>query len=194
MSDIFKLLLYAVGIAIALTFVQRNFFPKIETRTVTETVIDTTLVDSLYTVIERLEDIPEPERDTVFVTADISEPVVRDSLRTYYTGLSDPLININVESNININTSSLISQQISYILKQRLVREQRTELTYNIREVTTITTTRTINRSYVSVGAIINLDSITPAVAYTSRNNTTFLFGYDITNDHYSAGILVPLF
>lgn len=192
MNDILKLFLYAIGIAIILTFVQRQFFPKIETKTVTHTVVDTTLVDSLYSVIEYLEDIPDVERDTVIKYVEIPAPIERDNQRIYRTGLSDNLINIGVESTIYEN--SLISQQIEYMLKQRIVRESKLELTYHIDTITQITTTRTIHNSFISAGAIINQESIIPAITYTSRNNITFLFGYDVLNDNISGGILIPLF
>ena len=192
MNDLIKLFLYAIGIAILLTFFQRQFFPKIETRTDVVTTIDTTKVDSLYSVIEFLENIPPSEQDTVIKIVEIPVPTISNGIKTYRTGLSDALISIGVESQIQEN--SLISQQIEYILKQRIVRESKLELTYHINTIERITTTRTIHNSFVSVGAIVNQQSIIPSVAYTSRNNTTFLLGYDINHQQISAGILIPLF
>lgn len=194
MSDITKLFLYALLLAIAFTFVQRKFFPKIETVTKTETVVDTTLVDSLYSVIEYYENIPEQEQDTVIKYVPIPAPTIEDSVKTYRTGLSDQMVTIGVESKINSNTSSLISQQIEYLLKQRLVRESKLEIEYHINTITKTTTTRTINNSFVSAGAIVNQHSIIPSIVYTTRNNTTLLLGYDINNQAISGGVLIKIY
>ena len=194
MNEIAKLLLYALAIAIVFTFVQRQFFPKIETETKTVTTIDTTKVDSLYSVIEFLENIEPEDQDTVRDTVYIPQPTIEDSIKTYRTGLSDSTISISVISDINISTSDLVSQQIEYILKQRLVRRERLEMTYNINTINTITTTRTIHNSFVSAGAIVNQQSIIPSVGYTTRGGITFLYGYDIQNNAHTAGILTPIF
>lgn len=190
--NIIKLFIYAVIIAVVLTFIQRQFFPKIETVTVTHTVVDTTLVDSLYQVIEYLENIPEPEQKTIVRIVEIPTPVIEEDKKIYRTGLSDLAISIGVESTIENN--SLVAQQIEYIMKQRLVRESKLELTYHINTLTTVTTTRTINKSFVSIGGIVSQHSIIPSLSYTTRSNTTFLAGYDIINESISAGILIPLF
>ena len=168
----------------------------IEEEKVTETVVvDTATVDSLMSVIERLETIPEEEQEeTAIDTADVIDNVVGDEFREITTRHSDSLIVANNYLRMDVITGEITETKFTYILKQRLVRETQREIQTTItRDVTReITRTRTIQEGwYFQVGALSDLETVYPAVSITTRNKTTFMYGYDPFNQGHMVGVML---
>ncbi len=170
--------------------------PEIITETeTTETVtVDTAKVDSLYSVIERLESIPEEEQEeTVIDTADVIDNVLGDQSREITTIHSDSLIVANNYLKMDIISGEITQTRFSYTLKKRWVRESKVEIftTINTNITRETTTTRTIKEGmFFQAGILTNLDYFTPVIGVTTRSKVTFIYGYDPFTKTHTAGIL----
>ncbi|MEX0596243.1 MAG: hypothetical protein WD512_07060, partial [Candidatus Paceibacterota bacterium] len=129
--------------------------------------------------------------DTVY----IDKGNVEDEL----TGTSRKITTTHVDSMIVATnylefdlSGEIIDNKFSYLLKRRLVRDRQTTIIKHITRNTTTETIRTIKEGmYFSVGAISNLETITPVVSATMRNKSTFLYGYDFYHKAHTVGILI---
>lgn len=168
-----------------------------ETKTETTTTIDTTTVDSLETLVSYWEHIAKNERDTIYVDRPINVDVTEeDSIKTFTTTYSDTSISVRHQLLINMVTTDYVDSNFSYVLKQRLIHETTREFHHTITKTinTHVTTTRTIQEGmYFQVGAMTNLDYISPVVSLTTRNKLTLIYGYDPFNKYHTAGILIKI-
>lgn len=193
----FKIALGALAVVIAFAIYQQLNPRYVETIR-TETRIDSVAVDSLQKIIEYYENLPPQERDTVKVPVYIPTPIVNeDSTFTYYTGISDSTIVINVDSRIN-GVGYLLEQDISYILKQRIVRQVDNRITESTFITTTIERTRTKKpNAYLSGGAEFSLigqqSSFSPKLTYTNQRQETFGIRYDILNNGIAFSYTRPI-
>lgn len=168
----------------------------IETET-TKVVQDTTVVDSLKTVIEYWQDIAENERDTIEVKVEVPVPSpLDDDINRYRIPYSDntlsALVGLDVEGKI------VSEMDFSYSLKREFVREIDNRI-YTTRYVETERTiTRTIQPSaYMSLGlgVFATADDIfaVPTLTYTSAGRSQYSIGYDVINHGVYVGVSVPI-
>ena len=192
-----KILIGALVLVVGLAIWQR-LNPQYVERVETITVVDSTVVDSLQQVINFWQTIAEEDRDTVKVEVPIPVPVVNDdSTFTYFTGLSDSTLSINVTSNIN-GVGYLLSQDISYIMKRTLVQQVDNRIVESTFITTTIERTRTKKpNAYLSAGAEFSLigeqPSFSPKLTYTNQKGETFGARYDIINDGVAFSYTRPI-
>lgn len=120
----------AVAILVVVFLSGRYTAPTPEPRVVTETVVDTTVVDSLKSEIEYLRSI---EPDTVETIVEVPVPTVNeDSTRTYEVPYNDEIISSTSTVTVDGYMEEFVFQ---YFLKNEVVREK------------TIIRTRIINRN-----------------------------------------------
>lgn len=174
----------------------------VKTETITETVIDTTKVDSLQTIIDSYQNLPSQRIDTVYAdTLYITEQAsINDSTRTYRTTYRDSTITINISSAIGLRYQTggyqgvLVNQDLNYFLRQERVRTIDNEIVLTRTKVIT-NTERYVEKPkpYFSGGAIGGNNSFGPVVSYTSPSKTTVFYHYDLVTDSHKGGFLLPL-
>ena len=166
--------------------------PEIITKTKTVTIIDTTTVDSLKTIIEKFEEVPVIERDTVYLDRPEVDDIFTESSRQITTTYSDSMLTASNYIELDLESNDIKDHRFSYLLKRRLVRQiDRTQIKH-ITRTTTTTETRTIQEGgYFQAGAIASFDSFAPVIAYTTRNKSTLMYGYDFMNDMHKAGFMI---
>ena len=130
----------AIAVLVAVFLVGRYTAPMPEPKTVTETVVDTTTVDSLQTEIEYLRSLQTP--DTVETIVEVPTPVVNeDSTRTYEVPYNDEMISTTSTVTVEGYMEEFVFE---YFLKQELVREKTIYRTRTINTTTTTTNTYTV--------------------------------------------------
>lgn len=167
----------------------------VETETVTETVtIDTTKVDSLLSVIETLEAIPDEEQEEKSIdVADNVDDVAGDNFREITTRHSDSLLVAKNYLKLDTFTGEITETKFSYILRRRWVRKTEREIqTFITTDVTReIVKTRTVKEGwFFQVGAMSDLETVYPAISLTTRNKVTFTYGYDPFNKGHMVGVM----
>lgn len=166
--------------------------PEIITTTEIVTEIDSSRVDSLLSIIEYYESIPEEEEEQkVIDKPDNITDVTKDSVRNITTSYSDQFIVSSNFMTMNILTGEILDTKFTYILRRRLVREKTLSITQQINKITTTNTTRTVKEGmYFQAGAISNFNNIVPVIGITTKGKLSILYGYDFTNKAHTVGIL----
>jgi len=166
--------------------------PTIEEKVITTEKHYETIIDSLGKELTYWRDVePDTVRDTVAVP--IPTPIEREGelLNEYTSAYSDSVISARWTQQI---AGELRSQEFEYFLKRQQITERTRYITRNIvTERETIITQTIQPRGYISIGGfggIINEELVYgPSISYTTPNQQTLFFNYDINNQGFTAGI-----
>jgi len=202
MNNVLKLIGLAVCI-IGIFYIWRSCSPDnyTEQSNTTEVSIDTTIVDSLRSVIASYESIDSTQRDTIRDTVYIEVPSqVNDSTNKYVNSYSDSTLNAEITSVVsakrtnNMYEGYLQSQEFSYTIKQERVRTVTDSIF--VTRTKTITNTKTLVKQpkpYFTIGAEIGKHTFGPIVGFTKPEQYHVFYRYDLTNNSHSLGFAIPI-